>query len=222
MMEKEVLKSWEFQLQEGLAWGMDRVSRGKESCEELLKDLRAEIGDCTRCVLCKGRTNIVFGVGNPKAQLMFVGEGPGADEDLKGEPFVGRAGQLLTKMIEAMGLKRSDVYIGNIVKCRPPNNRNPEPDEIAACMPFLKKQIEVINPEVLVCLGKFAAQTLLQTETPISKLRGEFQNYGDIKLMPTYHPAFLLRNPNMKKAVWEDLKMVMKVLGLRVGENHKS
>lgn len=179
-----------------------------------LEKLREEIGDCTRCVLHKGRTNLVFGVGNPSAQLMFVGEGPGADEDRIGEPFVGRAGQLLTRMIEAMGFKRSDVYIANIVKCRPPGNRNPEPEEIATCLPFLKRQIEIIHPKVIVCLGKFAAQTLLQTEIPITRLRGNFHGYGDIKIMPTYHPAFLLRNPLMKKFVWEDLKKVMEVLGL--------
>ena len=148
---------------------------------------------------------------------MFVGEGPGADEDAQGEPFVGRAGQLLTKMIEAMGLKRSDVYIANIVKSRPPGNRNPEPAEIATCLPFLKKQIEIIQPKVIVCLGKIAAQTLLQTEIPITKLRGQFQDYGGIQVMPTYHPAFLLRNPPMKKFVWEDLKKVMSLLGLPLG-----
>ena len=183
-----------------------------------LDDLRKnEIGECTRCPLHKGRTHIVFGVGNPEAQLMFVGEGPGADEDAQGEPFVGRAGQLLTKMIEAMGLKRSDVYIANIVKSRPPGNRNPEPAEIATCLPFLKKQIEIIQPKVIVCLGKIAAQTLLQTEIPITKLRGQFQDYGGIQVMPTYHPAFLLRNPPMKKFVWEDLKKVMSLLGLPLG-----
>ncbi|MBI2339648.1 MAG: uracil-DNA glycosylase [Deltaproteobacteria bacterium] len=190
-------------------------SSDKDERAHHLSSLRAEIGDCTRCVLHKGRTNLVFGVGNPNAELMFVGEGPGADEDLQGEPFVGRAGQLLTRMIEAMGLKRGDVYIANIVKCRPPGNRNPEPIEIATCIPFLKKQIDIIQPKVIVCLGKFAAQTLLQTEIPITKLRGEFHDYGEAKIMPTYHPAFLLRNPNMKRAVWEDLKKVMSLLGLK-------
>lgn len=180
-----------------------------------LTALRAEIGECTRCPLHKGRTNLVFGVGNPQASLMFVGEGPGADEDLKGEPFVGRAGQLLTKMIEAMGLQRQDVYIANVVKCRPPGNRNPEPVEIDTCLPYLKNQIEIIQPKIIVALGKFAAQTLLQTEIPITKLRGEFHDYGGAKMMPTYHPAFLLRNPTMKRAVWEDLKKVMSVLGLK-------
>lgn len=182
-----------------------------------LAELRSDIGDCTRCVLHKGRHQLVFGVGNPKATLMFIGEGPGADEDLKGEPFVGRAGQLLTKMIEAMGIQRSDVYIANVVKCRPPGNRSPEPVEIATCIPFLKKQIEIIHPQVIVTLGKFASQTLLQTEIPITKLRGEFHTYEGAQLMPTYHPAFLLRNPNMKRAVWEDLKKVMKYLG----NNHR-
>lgn len=177
-----------------------------------LAGLQDHIGPCTRCKLCKGRTNLVFGTGNPKAKLMFVGEGPGEDEDLSGEPFVGRAGQTLTKMIVAMGFTREDVYIANVVKCRPPNNRNPEPDEIAACMPFLFKQIKLINPKVVVCLGKFAAQTVLNTETAISNLRGRFQERDGITIMPTYHPAYLLRNPSMKKFVWEDLKMVMERL----------
>lgn len=194
---------------------------------EGLQHLRDHIGDCTRCRLHQGRTHLVFGVGNPEAQLMFVGEGPGRDEDLQGEPFVGRAGQLLTKIIEAMGLKRSDVYIANVVKCRPPENRNPAPDEIATCSPFLLKQIETIHPKVIVCLGNFAAQTLLATEQKITGLRGRLHLWPSpfvkemlhanipaesIKLMPTYHPAFLLRNPNMKKPVWEDMKIVMKEL----------
>lgn len=186
-----------------------------------LQPIRDEIGDCKRCELSKGRLNIVFGLGNPKAQLMFVGEAPGADEDKTGEPFVGRAGQLLTKMIEAMGLTRADIFIANIIKCRPPGNRPPEPTEIAQCMPFLKKQIEAVKPKVIVCLGKFASQTLLQTEIPITKLRGEFQNYGDIQIMPTYHPAFLLRNPAMKKPVWDDLQKVMGVLGLKGKQNQQ-
>lgn len=179
-----------------------------------LEQTRHELGDCRRCGLHQGRTHIVFGVGNPKAALMFVGEGPGVDEDRQGEPFVGRAGQLLTKMIEAMALKRGDVYIANIVKCRPPGNRNPEPVEITTCIPFLKQQIQSVAPKVIVCLGKIAAQALLQTEIPISKLRGGFSNYGGIQVMPTYHPAFLLRNPEMKRFVWQDLKLVMQALGL--------
>jgi len=172
--------------------------------------------------LPKDSTWSASGVGNPHAQLMFVGEGPGGDEDRQGEPFVGRAGKLLTRIIEAMGLKRSDVYIANIVKCRPPGNRNPEPVEIATCLPFLKKQIDIINPKVIVCLGKVAAHTLLQTEIPITKLRGELYDYGDSQLMPTYHPAYLLRNPAMKKPVWEDLKKVMALLGIPRPANSKS
>jgi uracil-DNA glycosylase family 4 len=181
-----------------------------------LDDLRAEIGDCQRCKLCKGRTHIVFGVGNPAAELMFVGEGPGRDEDLQGEPFVGRAGQLLTEIItKGMKLQRADVYIANVVKCRPPENRNPEADEIAACEPFLIRQIEIIKPRVIVALGKFAAQTLLRDTTPITRLRGRWFDYHGIKLMPTLHPAYLLRNPADKKLVWEDIKMVLQELGRR-------
>lgn len=181
-----------------------------------LEELRAEIGNCTRCKLCKGRKNIVFGVGNPNAELMFVGEGPGADEDAQGIPFVGRAGQLLTKIIEAMGYKREEVYIANIVKCRPPNNRNPEPDEVAECIPYLIRQVEIICPKVIVCLGSVAAQNLLKTEEKITRLRGEFTEWQGIPVMPTYHPAFLLRNPNMKKPVWEDMQKIIKMLGKKV------
>jgi DNA polymerase len=182
-----------------------------------LEELRAQIGDCRRCKLCSGRTNLVFGVGHPNARLMFVGEGPGRDEDIQGEPFVGRAGQLLTDIItKGMGLKREDVYIANVVKCRPPENRNPEPDEVAACEPFLKKQIDLVRPEIIVGLGKFAVQTLLQSKVPISKLRGNWHRYHGIKLMPTFHPAYLLRNPADKKLVWEDIKKVIKELS---GEN---
>jgi len=177
-----------------------------------LQAVRDEMGDCKRCGLCDGRTNIVFGTGDPKARLMFIGEAPGHDEDLKGEPFVGRAGQLLTKMIEAMGFQRSDVYIANIVKCRPPENRYPEPDEVAQCIPFLYKQIDAIKPEIIVSLGNLATQTLLETKTGITVLHGIFRDYRGTKLMPTYHPAFLLRNPNMKKPCWEDLKKVIDAL----------
>ena len=178
-----------------------------------LEELRDDIGDCRRCKLHSGRTHIVFGVGNPHAKLMFVGEGPGRDEDLKGEPFVGRAGQLLTDIItKGMGLAREDVYIANVVKCRPPQNRNPEPDEVASCEPFLKKQIELIRPEIIVALGKFAVQTLLQSKVPITRLRGNWYTYMNIKLMPTFHPAYLLRNPADKKLVWEDIKKVMKAM----------
>ena len=177
-----------------------------------LEKIRTEIGDCKRCRLCKGRTNIVFGVGNPKAKLMFVGEAPGRDEDKQGEPFVGRAGQLLNRIIEAMGLKRSDVYIGNINKCRPPENRAPQPDEVSTCIPFLHQQIAFIKPKVIVCLGSIAFQNLLKTEDKISTSRGQWFEFEGIKVMPTYHPAFLLRNPDAKKPVWEDMKKVMEVL----------
>ena len=182
-----------------------------------LEELREAIGDCRRCKLWSGRTHLVFGVGNPKAQLMFIGEGPGRDEDLQGEPFVGRAGQLLTDIItKGMGLRRQDVYIANVVKCRPPQNRNPEPDEVASCEPFLKKQIDLVRPEIIIALGKFAVQTLLQTKAPITKLRGNWHSYHGIKLMPTFHPAYLLRNPGDKKLVWEDIKKVLKEMH---GEN---
>ena len=174
--------------------------------------LRSEIGDCKRCKLHPGRTHIVFGSGNPKADLMFIGEAPGEEEDRQGKPFVGRAGQLLTKIIDAMGLHRDEVYIANIIKCRPPNNRNPQPDEIAQCEPFLRKQIEIIRPRVICALGSFSAQTLLRTDRKISVLRGRFHDYYGAKLMPTYHPAYLLRNPDAKRAVWEDMKLIQKEL----------
>jgi uracil-DNA glycosylase len=173
------------------------------------------IGDCTRCKLHKSRTNIVFGVGSMKAELVFVGEGPGHDEDIKGEPFVGRAGKLLTQMIEAMGLRREDVYICNVVKCRPPENRLPEKDEITTCSPFLFRQIDVIRPKVICCLGSCASQTLLQTTQGISRFRGEWFDFRGSKLIATYHPAYLLRNPNAKGEVWKDLQKVMTVLGLQ-------
>lgn len=174
-----------------------------------LLGVREELADCARCKLGPGRTTLVFGVGNPNADLVFVGEGPGADEDTEGEPFVGRAGQLLTKMIEAMGYRRGDVYIANVVKCRPPNNRNPEPDEILACEQFLRAQLAAIRPKVIVALGKFAAQTLLRDTTPITRLRGRWFEYEGVRLMPTFHPAYLLRSPDEKKKAWEDLKLVM-------------
>jgi DNA polymerase len=170
--------------------------------------IRAEIGDCQRCRLASGRQNIVFGVGNPDAHLVFVGEAPGADEDQQGEPFVGKAGQLLTKMIEAMGYTRQDVYICNVIKCRPPGNRNPEPDEVERCEPFLKQQLGAIRPRMIVTLGKFAAQCLLRDDTPISRLRGNFRTYEGVPLMPTFHPAYLLRDPSKKKEAWSDLKEV--------------
>jgi uracil-DNA glycosylase len=183
--------------------------------EELLA-VREALGECTRCKLAGGRTRLVFGVGNPRAELMFVGEGPGADEDLQGEPFVGRAGQLLTKMIDAMGFRREDVYIANVVKCRPPGNRNPEPDEMESCEPFLRRQIAAVRPKVIVALGRIAVQTLLRDTTPISKLRGRWFTYEGVRLMPTFHPAYLLRSPDEKKKAWEDLQVVMKELGRTV------
>src|SRR5256712_3031517 len=180
---------------------------------EALAAVRADIGDCTRCKLhTLGRHQIVFGVGNPNADLMFVGEAPGGDEDIQGIPFVGRAGQLLTKIIEAIDLKRDDVYIANVIKCRPPGNRNPEPDEVETCEPFLFQQIDIIKPKVIVALGKFGAQTLLRTLDPISRLRGRVYDYRGAKLVPTFHPAYLLRNPSSKREVWEDMKLVRKLL----------
>ena len=180
--------------------------------ESELERVRLELGDCTRCKLHNTRKNIVFGDGNADASLVFVGEAPGADEDRQGLPFVGKAGKLLTKIIEAINMKRKDVYICNILKCRPPGNRNPEDDEIRSCVPFLKKQLEAINPEVICTLGSFSAQTLLRTKTPISSLRGTINHYNEICLIPTYHPAFLLRNPAKKKDVWEDVKLVRDII----------
>ncbi|MBP6716191.1 MAG: uracil-DNA glycosylase [Acidobacteria bacterium] len=180
-----------------------------------LESIRADIGDCTRCKLhLQGRTQIVFGSGNPHADLMFVGEAPGADEDEQGEPFVGRAGQLLTKIIEAIGMTRAEVYIANVIKCRPPNNRAPEPDEEATCEPFLFRQIDAIQPKVIVALGTHAAHALLKVDTTISKLRGQVIDFrGGIKLVPTFHPAYLLRSPDRKRDVWEDMKKVRALLG---------
>jgi DNA polymerase len=173
-----------------------------------LESLRQFLAGCPRCKLSKSRTNIVFGQGNPKAKLMFVGEAPGRDEDEQGLAFVGRAGQLLTKIIEAMGFQRDDVFIANVLKCRPPNNRNPEPDEVASCMPFLEEQIRLIGPRVIVTLGTFAAQAVLGTDEPIGRLRGRWQTAKGTRVMPTFHPAFLLRSPERKKDVWEDMKLV--------------
>lgn len=180
---------------------------------EALKALRAEIGDCRRCKLSEGRTNLVFGEGNPEAVLMFIGEGPGREEDAQGRPFVGEAGGLLTKLINRMGFKREDVYIGNIVKCRPHMNRDPEPDETGACLPFIQKQIEAISPHVIIALGRIAAHALTNTKTPISRLRGHFHDYMGIPLMPTFHPAYLLRNPRDKFLVWDDAIKVLNKLG---------
>jgi len=180
---------------------------------ETLPAIQNDLGDCRRCKLSGSRKNIVFGTGDPQARLVFVGEGPGHEEDQKGEPFVGAAGRLLTKIIQAMDYTREQVYICNIIKCRPPGNRNPMPDEIEACVPFLERQIGAIKPDFICALGTFAAQTLLETKAPISRLRGSFHNYKGIKVLPTYHPAFLLRNPAKKRDVWEDMQMLMKSMG---------
>lgn len=177
---------------------------------ETLETIRIDLGDCRRCKLSNSRKNIVFGKGDPRARLVFVGEGPGFEEDASGEPFIGAAGRLLTKIIQAIKLTREQVYICNIIKCRPPGNRNPEPDEIERCFPFLKRQIAVIKPDFICTLGTFASQTLLETKKPISRLRGRFYDFMGIKLIPTYHPAYLLRNPDKKRDVWEDMKKLMK------------
>jgi uracil-DNA glycosylase family 4 len=188
-----------------------------------LPELREFIGDCQRCKLAPLRKNLVFGVGNPSAELMFVGEGPGAEEDARGEPFVGRAGQLLTDIIErGVGIPRAEVYICNVIKCRPPENRNPEPDEVAACEPFLLRQIDLVRPRVIVGLGTFAVQSLLKVKTPISRLRGNWQDLRGIRMMPTFHPAYLLRNPADKKLVWADIQEVMKALGRPIPKRERS
>jgi DNA polymerase len=186
-------------------WGNDPDGFG-----ETLKDIRLDLGDCQRCRLAKHRKNLVFGSGHPVAKLVFVGEGPGFEEDQQGEPFVGPAGQLLTKIIEAINLSRKQVYICNIVKCRPPGNRNPDAEEIDTCFPFLERQMGAIRPDFICALGAVAAQTLLNTTEPISRLRGRFHHYQGIKVIATYHPAYLLRNPEKKRDVWEDMKMLMK------------
>ncbi|MBI3316196.1 MAG: uracil-DNA glycosylase, partial [Candidatus Omnitrophica bacterium] len=188
--------------------GLSRASDKKS----LLSALEEEYRQCRLCGLCDSRTQVVFGSGNPEAKLMFVGEAPGFDEDRQGAPFVGAAGQLLTKIIEAMKLKRDEVYIANCLKCRPPQNRSPLPSEIVTCKPILMKQIEIIRPKIICALGKFAAQTLLETQEPISRLRGRFQTMGEIQVMPTFHPAYLLRNPADKKLVWDDVQKIMKEL----------
>ncbi|MDA8430040.1 MAG: uracil-DNA glycosylase [Geobacteraceae bacterium] len=198
------------------------VGEGPESLEKIRKTL----GDCQRCKLGKTRKNLVFGVGNPQARLVFVGEGPGADEDAKGEPFVGAAGKVLNRLITNMGLKREEVYICNIVKCRPPGNRDPEPDEVATCSPFLRRQLQSINPEVIVALGKPAAQTLLGTNDAISRLRGKFRDFNGIPLMPTYHPSFLLRKQGEGSTdafweVWDDMTQVLRLLKLQVPDKNR-
>ena len=200
----------------GMEWkkvpqAIKKVKADSTKKEEQLTNICQEMANCQLCQLAKTRHNLVFGDGDSHAQIVFVGEAPGADEDEQGLPFVGRAGQLLTDIIvKGMKLDRKDVYICNILKCRPPGNRNPLPDEISKCEPFLKKQLQIISPKIICALGTFAAQTLLKTDIPISVLRGRFHSYEGIKLMPTYHPAYLLRNPSAKKPVWEDVQMIMK------------
>jgi DNA polymerase len=189
---------------------IERWGRGKVFFTETLASIRSDLGDCQRCKLARGRNQIVFGDGKPDAKLVFIGEGPGFEEDQQGLPFVGAAGQLLSRIIEAIKLSRKQVYICNIIKCRPPGNRNPESDEINSCFPFLERQIAAIRPDFIVALGTIAAQTLLGCATPISRLRGRFHGYKGIKVVPTYHPAYLLRNPDKKRDVWEDMKMLMK------------
>ena len=201
--------------------GVSLFDAANKIAGDSLPVIQAELVDCTRCKLHRGRTTVVFGDGNPKAQLVFVGEGPGRDEDIQGLPFVGRAGKLLNQMIEAMGLQRKDVYICNVVKCRPPENRTPEKDEVATCSPYLLRQIDVIDPQVIVCLGSVAAQALLETNRGITHYRGEWLEFRGRKLLATYHPAYLLRNPSAKGEVWKDLQKVMAVLGLQ-GKKGKS
>lgn len=204
-----------------LSSSSERFLKGDPEVERLclkeikeLEELKDYIKDCTRCKLHKNRKNLVFGEGNPNAELVFVGEAPGREEDIEGRPFVGEAGRLLTRIIKAMGLERKDVYICNVVKCRPPRNRDPEADEIKACFPFLEAQLRIISPKVICTLGRIAAQTLLGKDFKITKQRGNWYSYKDIPVMPTFHPAYLLRNPSEKRVVWEDMKKIMEKLGL--------
>lgn len=206
---KRVLRFYE-------ALGVERVPLSVKGGSEDLKAVRKEIGDCTRCKLHKGRTNIVFGEGSPSARLMFIGEGPGKEEDIKGRPFVGEAGQLLDRLIGRMGFMREEVYIANIVKCRPPGNRDPEEDEVGTCIGFLEQQIDIIRPEVIMTLGRIAAHSLLDIKVPITKLRGKFQRHDGTLVMPTFHPAYLLRNPKDKMLVWADAQEVLHKLGMEV------
>ncbi len=205
---QEVAASLSAYLRDLQSWGLDSIPL--RSNAELLRTLREEMGECSRCSLHRDRKHLVFGQGNPDARLMFVGEAPGRDEDLQGEPFVGRAGKLLTKIIQSISLQREDVYIANVIKCRPPKNRNPLPEEIRTCHPFLWKQIGIIKPRIICTLGTFASQTLLETTDKISALRGRFFQIGNTKLLPTFHPAFLLRNQERKRDVWEDMKLIRK------------
>jgi len=203
---------------ESLALSENRVSHYSSPSTTFslsLQEIQRELGECRRCKLHRTRRNLVFGEGNEKATLMFIGEGPGYDEDVQGRPFVGKAGQLLTKIIQSIHLQREEVYITNIIKCRPPQNRNPDPDEIKSCHPFLLKQIDAIHPEIVCALGTFAAQTLLKTTAKITALRGKSFDRAGIKVIPTYHPAYLLRNPERKREVWEDMKQIYEFLSVK-------
>jgi DNA polymerase len=193
----------------------DSPPLNSEDKGEALEELKRKFEACGACRLSKGRKTVVFGEGNPDARLMFIGEGPGREEDLQGRPFVGDAGKLLTSLINRMGFQREEVYIANVVKCRPPMNRDPQEDEVAACLPVLKRQVEIIAPEVIMLLGRVAAQTVLETKVPISKLRGKFSSFQDIAVMPTFHPAYLLRNPKEKMLVWADAQKILEKLGMR-------
>ncbi|OGP72519.1 MAG: hypothetical protein A2W09_07020 [Deltaproteobacteria bacterium RBG_16_50_11] len=206
---KEIIDSLHSYLEYLRGIGVEVLPLPEKKGAHTLEEIRAELGDCRRCKLHRGRRTIVFGEGNPKATLMIIGEGPGSDEDVQGRPFVGKAGQLLTKIIQSIHLQREDVYITNIVKCRPPQNRNPEPDEIQSCNPFLLQQINSIQPRIICTLGTFASQTLLNTSVKITELRGKSYDQRGIRVFPTYHPAYLLRNPDRKREVWEDMKQIM-------------
>ena len=208
MSHNEIIQQLEFLRDIGVDSMNIAQSTSSGSAAGELQQIRADLGDCRRCKLAPSRTNIVFGSGNPNAELLFAGEAPGYDEDQQGLPFVGRAGQLLTKIIESIDLKREDVYICNVLKCRPPENRNPESDEVSACNPFLKRQIAAIRPKIVCCLGTFAAQNLLQTAASISKLRGRFHDVDGMRVIATFHPAYLLRSPDKKREVWEDMKQI--------------
>ncbi len=206
---REIIKSVKAYMEAEKLAGIEEFYLKPLPKKQSLEKLRQEVSDCRQCPLYKTRKNPVFGEGNPRAKLVFVGEAPGREEDMQGLPFVGRAGELLTKIIEAMKLKRKDVYICNVLKCRPPQNRSPLPSEITACQDYFRQQLELINPKVICCLGKFACSALLNQDFPITKLRGNFLDFRGIKVMPTFHPAYLLRNPSAKRLVWEDMQKII-------------
>lgn len=217
MVRRKLANTWgDFLPRHALVMARAAAPASGPPADDSLARIAAELDGCTRCKLCSGRKTIVVGEGNPSAELMFIGEGPGEQEDEQGRPFVGKAGQLLDRMIEAIGLRREQVYLANAVKCRPPGNRDPEPDEVATCRPFLERQIALVRPKVIVALGNFAAQTLLETDTPTSRLRGRFHERQGVRLMPTWHPAHLLSNPDSKREAWSDLQAVAQELGLAI------